>query len=282
MFPHQNEDMRNFLARMLANKNIRLLILVAAGILLIISGCAPETGITVAGSTSVQPFAELLAEEFMRLHPEITINVQGGGSSAGILATTSGTCSIGMSSRELTDKEKTLNRIEIARDGLALIVHPSNPVKNLTISQVGNIYADNIDNWSLVGGPNSKIHIVSREEGSGTRSAFETMLMGEKRITAKAIIQDSNGAVRQVIANDPAAIGFISLGLVNKEVKALDIDGIAATVENVLKGQYTLSRPFLFVTVGEPVGEAKQFIDFVLSDEGQGLLAAEGLVVLQK
>ena len=248
---------------------IVLILILAIGLL---SGCKQKSnsGIIVAGSTSVQPYAEVLAEEYMVLHPGIEIDIQGGGSAAGITAAQSGTADIGMSSRSLKEEEKGLWNVEIARDGLAVIVNPSNPIINLTLNQVQDIYAEKITNWYEVGGSNAAIHVITREEGSGTRSAFVELVMGKKaEITPKAIVQDSNGAVRQLVADDPNAIGFISLGLVNDKVKALELGGIAATRENVENGSYKLSRPFLFVTLGEPSGLAKEFIDFTLSQEGR-------------
>jgi phosphate transport system substrate-binding protein len=241
--------------------------------------CIPKAGIIVAGSTSVEPFAEVLAEEYMTLHPDVTIEVQGGGSAAGIMAAQSGTADIGMSSRELTnDEKKSLWYVEIARDGLAVIVHPSNPIQNLTLNQVRDIYAGIVLSWNELGGTNSKIHVITREDGSGTRAAFESLVMGKAEITPRAMVQDSNGAVRQLVADDPNSIGFISLGLVNETVKALELGGVAATRENVINGSYGLSRPFLFMTRSQPTGKTKQFINFTLSAEGQKLLATEGLI----
>lgn len=241
-------------------------------------GTLPKSVIIAAGSTSVQPFSEILAEEYMILNPDVTIDVQGGGSSAGIMATQSGTAEIGMSSRDLKDEEKNLWSVEIARDGLAVIVHPSNLIQNLTLDQIRDIYSTKINDWSQLGGPKAKIHVITREEGSGTRSAFESLVMGKIRITPKAIVQDSNGAVRQLVKDDSNSIGYISLGLVNDSVKALQLGGVSATMENVLKGSYTLSRPFLFLTLGQPAGQVKQFIDFTLSAEGQKILTSEGLI----
>jgi phosphate transport system substrate-binding protein len=237
-----------------------------------------KASIIIAGSTSVQPFAEVLAEEYMILYPDITIDIQGGGSAAGIMAAQSGTAGIGMSSRELKDNEKSLWYVEIAKDGLAVIVNPSNPIQNLTLNQIRDIYAATISNWSQLGGSTSKIHVVTREDGSGTRSAFQSLVMGTTGITPRAMVQDSNGAVRQLVAGDPNAIGFVSLGLVNETVKALELAGVAATRENIINGSYGLSRPFLFLTLGQPTGQVKQFIDFTLSAEGQRLLATEGLI----
>jgi phosphate transport system substrate-binding protein len=237
-----------------------------------------HSGIILAGSTSVQPFAEALAEKYMKLHAGITIDVQGGGSSAGVMSAQTNTADIGMSSRDLKGDEKKMWYVEIARDGLAVIVHPSNAILNLTLAQARDIYAGSITNWSQLGGKNAEIHVISREEGSGTRSAFESLVMNKLGITNRAIIQDSNGAVRQLVGDDPNAIGFISLGLVNDKVKALELDGIQATRANVLNGTYNLSRPFLFITSVPPTGQVKDFIDFVLSPDGKKLLDTEGLV----
>lgn len=257
---------------------ISLVLLLMAVSLSSACGSRSQAGIIVAGSTSVQPFAEVLAEEYMILHPDIIIDIQGGGSSAGIMAAKSGTADIGMSSRALKDEEKSLWFVEIARDGLVVIVHPSNPINDLTLEQVRGIYTATISDWSQLGGTKSKIHVITREEGSGTRGAFESLVMDKNQITPRAIVQDSNGSVRQLVKDDPNAIGFISLGLVNESVKALSLAGIAATRENVINDSYGLSRPFLFVSNGQPSEQTKQFIDFTLSAEGQKLLSAEGLV----
>jgi phosphate transport system substrate-binding protein len=251
-----------------------------AFIISLMSACSHTQGegIIVAGSTSVEPYAEILAEEYMVLYPGIEIDIQGGGSSAGITAARSGTANIGTSSRALNDEEKSMWYVEIARDGLAVVINPSNPIQNLTLDQIRDIYTAATTDWSQLGGPKAKIHVITREEGSGTRSAFSELVMGKTEITPKAIVQDSNGAVRQLVADDPNAIGFISLGLVNETVKALQLGGVAATRENIMNGSYTLSRPFLFVTDGQPTGQTKQFIDFVLSSQGQQLLSNEGLI----
>jgi len=246
----------------------------------LLSSCTnrQEAGIIVAGSTSVQPYAEVLAEEYMILHPDAVIDIQGGGSSAGIMAAQSGTSNLGMSSRILKDEEKSLWYVEIARDGLAVIINPANPIQNLTLDQISDIYSAKITDWSQLGGTKAKIHIITREDGSGTRDAFVNLVMGEADITPRAIVQDSNGAVRQLVADDPNAVGYISLGLVDETVKALQLDGIEATRENVKNGSYDLSRPFLFVSLVEPTGQTKQFLDFVLSAQGQQILMNEGLI----
>src|SRR5271157_3980317 len=244
-----------------------------------LSGCSRnKNGIIVAGSTSVQPFAEVLAEEYMILHPGMTIDIQGGGSAAGIMATKSGTTDIGMSSRTLNGDETSLWSVEIAKDGLAIVVNPKNPVINLTIKQVCDIYSGKVSNWSALGGKKSEIHVFTREDGSGTRSSFESLVMGKTEIMARAMVENSNGAIRQLVADDPAAIGFISLGLVDKTVKALELNGVTATREHVIDDTYNLSRPFLFLTLKEPTGLVKDFIDFTLSDQGKQILNDQGLI----
>jgi len=233
---------------------------------------------TVAGSTSVEPFAELLAEEYMSMHPEAHIYVQGGGSTAGIEAALSGAANIGMSSRNLIDAEKKLYAVTIAKDAIAVIVHPSSAVEDLPLDRIREIFSGRITNWKELGGPDHPIDIVTREEGSGTRESFQKFVMGKEDISLGALVQDSNGAVRQVISSDPNAIGYISLGLVNDQVKALRISGVQPNLANVYNGNYTLVRPFLFVFNGEPAGEAKTFLEFVLTPSAQKLLLKEGLV----
>jgi len=243
------------------------------------SGGRGGRGITLAGSTSVEPFAELLAEKYMAEHLQSPpINVQGGGSSAGIQAALSGNAEIGTSSRWLREEEKGLEAILIAWDAIAIIVHPSNPLSDLTLNQVREMFAGRIDNWASLGGSDRPITLVTREEGSGTRGAFEELVMGGERITPAALRQDSNGAVRVMVAGDPEAIGYISLGIVDKRVKPLSIEGVFPSRETVSSGTYGLVRPFLFLVKGEPQGLAKEFIDYVLSPSGQEILEEEGLV----
>lgn len=246
--------------------------------LLAACGKTEGSGMIIAGSTSVQPYAEVLAEEYMIMNPESPIDIQGGGSSAGITAAQSQSAAIGMSSRSLQVDELDLWQTEIAIDGLVLIVNPKNPIEDLSLDQIRDIYAGKITHWSQLSGGGSKINLIAREEGSGTRSAFTELAMGEEEITPKAIVQDSNGSVMQLVAGDPNAIGFISLGLVNDQVKALDLDGVEAIGENIINETYKLARPFLFVTKGEPTGLTKSFIDFTLSSEGQKILSDEGLI----
>jgi phosphate transport system substrate-binding protein len=265
-----------------ARRNIAAAIVAAVFCLSLLTGCMGRQGsmIIIAGSTSVQPYAEILAEEYAHFHADSEIDVQGGGSSAGITAAQSGTADIGMTSRALTSKEQGLWSVEIAKDGLSIIVNPRNPVADLTLAQIREVYAGRVTSWGDLGGADAKIHIIAREEGSGTRAAFEDLVMGGDWISPKAIVQDSNGAVRQLVSGDVNSIGFISLGLIDDTVKPIRLGGVEPTVANVQNGSYSLFRPFLFVMNEPPEGLVAQFIGFTMSPEGQRILAQEGLIPL--
>ncbi|ADQ07289.1 phosphate binding protein [Caldicellulosiruptor hydrothermalis 108] len=231
-----------------------------------------KNSITVAGSTSVQPLADDLAKAFMEKHPDTKIEVQGGGSGVGIKSAKDGVADIGTSSRELKPEEKGLHEYKIAIDGIAIVVHPSNPIDNLSADQIKDIYTGKIKNWKDVGGKDAQIVVVTREEGSGTRGAFEELVMGGSSISDSAVVQPSTGAVKQSVSQDPNAIGYISMGVLDSSVKAVKIEGVEATEDNVKNGKYKLQRPFLFLTKDEPQGLVKEFIDFALSNEGQTIV----------
>lgn len=244
---------------------------------------AETTTITVAGSTSVQPLSEELAKAFMDKHQNVVVNVQGGGSSQGVKAAAEGVAEIGAASRNLKESEEPfgLTVHQVALDGIAIVVHPANEaLTDLTLEQVKQIYAGEITNWSDVGLNDGVIRVVTRESGSGTRGAFEDMVMGdEAKISEKAITQNSNGGVRTAVENDEAAIGYVSFGYLTDNVKSVRIEGVEATVDNVLNGTYEVSRPFNYLTTGEPQGAAKDYIDFVLSSEGQEIVAQDYIPV---
>ena len=255
----------------------------AAGAFLLVAGAgcsrASKKGLTLAGSTSVQPFAEKWADAYQAQQPGVPIHVQGGGSTAGVQAAISGAAQIGMSSRPLTpDEASQVTSIRVARDGIAIVIHPTMPVSDLELDQVRAIYAGEIKNWRLAGGRDSPITVITREEGSGTRAAFEALVMGGQHIAASALVQDSTGAVRQMVASDPAAIGYVSIGLVDASIKALRLHGVEATEANIDLGKYPLVRPFLFVIATEPRGAAKDFIDWITGPEGRALTRREGLL----
>ncbi len=235
---------------------------------LLLGSCSASEGaggLNVTGSTSVAPFAEHLAEIYQRQHPGTTINVQSLGSTAGIRAAIDGVAELGMSSRDLA---------------LAVIVNPSNPLASLSQAQVQAIFSGQIRSWDMVGGPSAPIVLVVREAGSGTFGAFEELVMEGMPITPTALRQGSNGAIRQIVAEDPNAIGYISLGIVDQSVKALAINSVQPSVANVEAGTYKFVRPFLFVwRRGHQLSSlASGFVEFVLSPAGQEELGRLGLV----
>jgi len=263
------------------NKRRHLLAVLVVAVALLPFGCrkkGDKAEVIIAGSTSVQPFVEMVAEHYMEEHPDLRVVVQGGGSTAGVQAVREGAAAVGMSSRQLTPQENDLTPIVLARDGIAVIVHPSNPVASLTVEQVREVFGGRIKDWKEVGGKPGRIWLVTREEGSSTRGAFVELVMHKTPIISEAIVQDSNGSVRAVIADFPMGVGYVSLGLVDESVKALRIGGVEPTRENVRNNSYRLVRPFLFIAKGEIGPAARLFIDYVLSDTGQRLLEEESLI----
>ncbi len=235
--------------------------------------------IEIAGSTSVQPVAEKLAEKYMEEHPNVRVDVMGGGSGLGIRSVSQGIIAIGTSSKELKPDEKQgLNEYPIGKEGIVVAVNLENPVSSLTKSQLKDIFSGNITNWKEVGGPDAKINLVVREEGSGTRSAFEDLVMNKTKVKSDAIVQTSTESIKVAVKQDPYAIGYISLAHMTPDVKAVTIDGIAPSIETVKDGSYKLQRPFLFLTNGEPEGPVKEFIDWCLGPEGQEIVTDEKIV----
>jgi phosphate transport system substrate-binding protein len=242
-------------------------------------GCGKnKTSITVAGSTAFQPFAEKLAETYMNYNNKVNITVQGGGSAVGIQAANSRAAQIGMADLVILPEEaKGLSATVVAQDGIAVIVHPDNVVSALTTDQIRDIFNGKITNWKVVGGIDASITVVSREAGSGTRSSFEDIVK-DINLKRDALIQDSNGTIRETVANDVNAIGYLSHGLINNKIKAIKVDGVESTTESILSGNYKLVRPIYMLVKGQPQGEIKNFIDFILSEEGQEIIKANGLL----
>nr|PZN35986.1 MAG: phosphate-binding protein [Chloroflexota bacterium] len=256
---------------------------VAACCLLLLASCtsASTTRLTITGSTSMSPFVELLAEHYQAEHPGVAIDVQGLGSSAGIRAALDGVSELGMSSRLLTAEEADqLAQMVMARDALAIIVHPTNPVTGLTTEQVRALFAGSITSWAELGGPARPVVLVSREAGSGTHSAFEELVMQGTQITSSALRQGSNGAIRQIVADNPDAIGYISLGVVDDTVRPVAIDGVTPTIAEVQSGSYRIMRPFLIVwhRDHELSPPATAFLEYIHSPAGQAELIRSGLV----
>lgn len=241
--------------------------------------------ISMVGSTSMEKLANALSEAFMEEYPEVTVTAEFVGSGAGIEAVTNGTADIGNSSRSLKDEEKAAGVVEnvVAIDGIAVCVDPANEVADLTKEQLTNIYNGTVTNWKEVGGADEPIIVIGREAGSGTRGAFEE-LVDLKDACKYANELDSTGAVIAKVASTPGAIGYASLDALDDSVKALSLEGVEATAENIKAGNYFLSRPFVMATKGE-ISEQNDLIqawfDFVLGDEGQQVASEVGLITVK-
>ena len=241
--------------------------------------------ISMVGSTSMEKLANALSEAFMEKYPDVTVTAEFVGSGAGVEAVTNGTADIGNSSRSLKDEEKAAGVVEnvVAIDGIAVCVDPANEVANLTKEQLTNIYNGTVTNWKEVGGADEPIIVIGREAGSGTRGAFEELVdLVDGCKYANEL--DSTGAVIAKVASTPGAIGYASLDALDDSVKALSLEGVEATAENIKAGNYFLSRPFVMATKGE-ISEQNDLVqawfDFVLGDEGQQVASEVGLITVK-
>ena len=241
--------------------------------------------ISMVGSTSMEKLANALSEAFMEEYPDVTVTAEFVGSGAGIEAVTNGTADIGNSSRSLKDEEKAAGVVEnvVAIDGIAVCVDPANEVADLTKEQLTNIYNGTVTNWKEVGGADEPIIVIGREAGSGTRGAFEELVdLVDGCKYANEL--DSTGAVIAKVASTPGAIGYASLDALDDSVKALSLEGVEATAENIKAGNYFLSRPFVMATKGE-ISEQNDLVqawfDFVLGDEGQQIASEVGLITVK-
>jgi len=272
---------------MTVKPNRSWLLLMVVGVLalaLVPAGCGKGLSgtVTEAGSTTVQPLAEKLRDAFQQKDPEVKVDIQGGGTAVGIKSVNDGTVDIGAASRELTADDPPLVKHLLARDGIAIITGPNNSITGLTTAQARDVFGGIVTNWKDIGGPDHEIHVIVREEGSGTRIAFEDLVMAKPapavKIVSTAIQQTSNGGVKTAVAGDAYAIGFISMGYLDSSVKALPIDSVAATEANAKDGTYPIIRPLYFLTKEQPTGLVKGFIDFCQSPEGQAIVTQEGYI----
>ena len=240
--------------------------------------------VSMSGSTSMEKLANAVAESFMEKYPNVTVTAEFTGSSAGIESVLAGSVDIGNSSRNLKDDEKSAGAVEniVAIDGIAVVTDPANKVEDLTKDQLVSIYTGETKNWSEVGGDDQAIVVVGREAGSGTRGAFEELLdIADACVYANEL--DSTGAVMAKVASTPGAIGYVSLDVVDDSVKALKLDGVDATEENIKAGNYALSRPFVMATKGEiseQKTEVQALFDYLSSDEGKALIKSVGLITV--
>ena len=240
--------------------------------------------VSMSGSTSMEKLANAVAESFMEKYPNVTVTAEFTGSSAGIESVLAGSVDIGNSSRNLKEDEKSAGAVEniVAIDGIAVVTDPANKIEDLTKDQLVSIYTGETKNWSEVGGDDQAIVVVGREAGSGTRGAFEELLdIADACVYANEL--DSTGAVMAKVASTPGAIGYVSLDVVDDSVKALKLDGVDATEENIKAGNYALSRPFVMATKGEiseQKTEVQALFDYLSSDEGKALIKSVGLITV--
>ena len=259
---------------------------------LLAAGCTqpaadgPAQTLKITGSTTVLPVAQAAADAFMKDHLNANIQVTGGGSSVGVQAVGEGIAEIGMSSRDLKPEERAKYRdlvdVTIANDGIAIIVHPSNMVRSLTMAQLKEIYAGNTTNWKDVGGPDMTIVVVGRDSASGTREFFSESVMKKQDFTPTQLEKNSNGAVKQTIAQTPGAIGYVGLGYIDADIRPVPINVnnalVEPTIANVVAKTYPIARPLIMITNGAPEGLAKTYLDYLLSPAGQAIVAEEGFV----
>ena len=244
--------------------------------------------IVIKGSTTVLPIAQGTLEAYMKKNPGVQISLSGGGSGEGIKALIDKTTDIATSSREIKKEEIALAETKgvkpvahvVAKDALTPVVHPKNKVTNLSIDQLSQVYQGKITNWKELGGEDLKIVVISRDSSSGTFESWDHFVMKKAKVTPKAQMLASNGALVTAVAKNRYAIAYLGIGYVNKSVKPLQVNGINASIQTALSNEYPLSRELYMYTNGEPTGDVAKFIAFVKSAEGQKIVVKEGFVPL--
>lgn len=269
------------------NKGMAIIATLLSG--LFFAGMAWGGNIVIKGSTTVLPIAQKTAEAYMKQNPDVKITISGGGSGEGIKALVDGSTDIADSSRFIKQKEVDLavkNGIypvpfAVAYDCIVPVVHPTNTVVNLTLAQLKDLYTGKIKNWKEIGGPDKEVVVISRDTSSGTYEVWHEKVLKKERVFAGALLQASNGAVVQAVSKNPNAIGYIGLGYVNKDVKALTVDRVMGSKETTLNGTYPISRPLFMFTPGWPKGDVLNFINFVMNpSKGQKQVEESGYVPL--
>lgn len=235
----------------------------------------------IAGGTAHIPVMKEAIKRIMTFNPDIQMSIAGGGSGVGIKQVGEGLIDIGNSGRKPTDEEISrygLKMFKWALDGVGIVVNPKNSVRSLNKTQVQDIFAGKIANWKQVGGTDKPINVYTRDEASGTRDVFWKKALGKSDITAKANFVVSNGAMKSAVAQDPYSIGYVSVGHIDNTVAPVAFDGVVPTLDNVKTGKYTVARGLYSNTKGEPEGLAKKLIDYLLTPEGQEIVASKGFV----
>jgi phosphate transport system substrate-binding protein len=244
--------------------------------------------IVIKGSTTVLPVAQGTLEAFMKANPGVQMSLSGGGSGEGVKALIDKTTDIATSSREIKDKEVELAKTKgvnpvahvVAFDAIIPVVHPKNKVSNLSIDQLSQIYQGKITNWKELGGEDLKIVVISRDSSSGTFESWDHFVMKKAKVTPRAQMLASNGALVTAVAKNKYAIAYLGIGYVNKSVKPLQVNGITASVQTAMSKEYPFSRELYMYTNGEPQGATAKYLAFVKSAEGQKIVAKEGFVPL--
>lgn len=263
-------------------KNLLLIVLVIVVVLVSSSIAigANQTSIEIAGSTSVQPLMEKLSEEYCNNHSNVKINVQGGCSGMGIRSSGQGIADIGMSSKNLTENESEgLEIVELGKEGIVIGVNNENKIDDLSIDDIRKIFSGEITNWKEIGGDDKEIHLIVREDGSGTRDAFDSLVMKDSEVKKDAIVQSSTESVKQAVSSDPNAIGYVSLAHMSDDIKGISVEGVEASTDTILNGDYELQRPFIIIFNNETASDdLKDFINWIKSDEGKKIIEEEKIV----
>ena len=233
--------------------------------------------LSMNGSTSMEKVIKAVNGAFMEKNKGVTVNLNLTGSGTGIQEASEGKCDIGNSSRKLKDEEaEKLDATVVGLDGIALVVNPANKLEDITLEDLAKVYSGEITNWKELGGDDKSIVVIGREDGSGTRDGFESIVMGDKE-PKYAQELESTGSVINAVATTDGAIGYASLANVDETVKALKIGGVEATAENAKSGAYALSRPFVFCYFDDSVTDAgKAFLEFALSQQAQDIVTSHG------
>lgn len=237
--------------------------------------------IKISGGTAHIPVMKTVAENIMKANRDIQISIAGGGSGVGIKQVGEGLVDIGNSGRTPTEEEVNkygLKMFKWAVDGVGVVVHPHNPVKALTSIQLKKIFAGEINTWQQLGGPDKAIDLYTRDEASGTREVFWKKALQKGKISAKANVVPSNGAMKTSVANDPYSIGYVSVGYIDATVTPVALDGVIPTRESVKQGTYKVARGLYSNTKGDPSGLTAKFIEYIFSAEGQQIAAQKGFI----
>jgi len=244
--------------------------------------------IVIKGSTTVLPVAQGTLEAYMKANPGVRMSLSGGGSGEGIKALLDKTTDIANSSREIKKEEIALAEKKgikplahvVAFDAIIPVVHPKNKVGNLSIDQLSQIYQGKITNWKEIGGDDLKIVVISRDSSSGTFESWDHFVMKKAKVTPRAQMLASSGAVVTAVAKNKYAIAYVGIGYINKSLKPLQVNGIKASIETAMSKEYPLSRELYMYTNGEPEGHMAKYIAFVKSADGQKIVTKEGFVPL--